>query len=128
MSPNPTNETREPGEITSYLIQNTFGTAERLRKWMIHEALNIPGSGNMWICSDPRSPHHITLHSLHNQDTPFHLNMFPLLVVDIWEHAYYLKYQNNREAYLNAWWRLVNWDAVETLVQRWGINKNHDEL
>ena len=128
MSPNPTNETREPGPITYYLIQNTFETPERLRKWIKYEALNIVGSGYMWICVDPKQPHHLTLHPLHNQETPFFRDMYPILVVDVWEHAYYLKHQNDRAAYLDNWWRVVDWDAVETLVERWGYNKLHDEL
>ena len=128
MTPNPTGEEREPGLLTEHLIYNTFEHVERLRKWIVHEALDIFGSGNLWICVDSKQPKHITIYSLGNQDTPFSHGLFPILLVDVWEHAYYLKHRNNRSDYLDAWWNLVNWKTVEDLIQRYGVNQFHDEL
>lgn len=128
LTPNPTGEEGEPGPLTERLIYNTFEHAERLRKWIVHEALDIFGSGNLWVCVDPKLPKHITIYSLGNQDTPFSHGLFPILLVDVWEHAYYLKHRNNRSDYLDAWWNLVNWKTVEDLIERYGVNQYHDEL
>lgn len=128
LTPNPTGEEGEPGPLTEHLIYNTFEHTERLRKWIEHEALDIFGSGNLWLCVDPKQPKHITIYSLGNQDTPFSQGLYPILLVDVWEHAYYLKHRNNRADYLDAWWNLVNWKTVEDLVQRYGVNQFHDEL
>lgn len=128
MSPNPNGTMREPGMMMSWLAENTFETLERFEKWVKHEALGIFGSGNLWICVDPNLNNFVALTSLLGQDTPFAQSLYPILVVDVWEHAYYLKHQNNRAAYLEDWWKVVNWDAVETLIERWGMNRMHDEL
>ena len=77
---------------------------------------------------DPKLPRHITLYSLANEDTPFSNGLFPILLVDVWEHAYYLKYRDKRGDYLDAWWKLVNWKTVENLINRYGVNQLHDEL
>lgn len=128
LQPNPTGEDLEPGPLTEHLIYNTFQTKERLGKWIKHEALDIFGSGNLWVCLDPKRPHVLTLHSLGNQETPFPHGLFPVLLVDVWEHAYYLKHRNKRWDYLDAWWNLVNWKTVENLIERYGITQMHDEL
>jgi Fe-Mn family superoxide dismutase len=77
---------------------------------------------------DPKLPKHITIYSLTNQDTPFSHGLFPILLVDVWEHAYYLKHHHNRLDYLDAWWNLVNWKTVEDLIERYNVNTFHDEL
>lgn len=128
LSPNPTGEERFPGPLTEQLIYATFENKERLRKWIVHEALDIFGSGNVWLCLDPKLPRHITIYSLANEDTPFSQGLFPILLVDVWERAYYIKHRDNRVAYLDAWWNLVNWKTVEELIERYGVSQFHDEL
>lgn len=128
MSPNPDGDKREPGPVMSWLIKNTFETNDRFEKWVKHEAMNIFGSGNLWISVDPNLPTFVTINTFYNQDTPFSHGLFPILLVDVWEHAYYLKHQNKRLPYLDSWWKLIDWNAIEVLIQKWGVNQRHDEL
>jgi Fe-Mn family superoxide dismutase len=69
------------------------------------------GSGWAWLVA--KSDGSIDLYSLPNQDSPLMQGDVPLLGIDVWEHAYYLKYQNRRPDYIDAWWNVVNWSAVE---------------
>lgn len=128
MTPNPTGEIRVPGQLTQHLISQTFANPDGLRKWIFHEALDLFGSGNVWVCVDPKQPQHITIYTLINEDAPFSHGLYPILVVDLWERAYYLKHRNNRKDYLEAWWKLINWKTVENLIKRYGVNQFHDEL
>ena len=67
------------------------------------------GSGWAWLVSHERK---LAIESAPNQDTPLSAGKQPLLGLDVWEHAYYLKYQNKRADYIAAWWNVVNWDFV----------------
>ncbi len=69
------------------------------------------GSGYAWLSATVSKA--LVIHSTPYQDSPIQQGLIPLLVVDVWEHAYYLKYQNRRGEYLTNWWNLVNWRAVE---------------
>ena len=68
------------------------------------------GSGWAWLVKD--RPASSTSISTANQDSPLMEGKFPVIGLDVWEHAYYLKYQNRRPDYIAAWWNVVNWDAV----------------
>jgi Fe-Mn family superoxide dismutase len=60
----------------------------------------------------------LTIHSTPNQDTPLGEELFPIIGVDVWEHAYYLKYQNRKAEYLTNWWNLVNWEEADRRYQQ----------
>lgn len=74
-------------------------------------AKGVFGSGWAWLCIDQDGKLVVT--STHNQDSPVTQGLHPILGLDVWEHAYYLKYQNKRPDYISAWWHVINWDDVE---------------
>ena len=74
-------------------------------------AMSVFGSGYAYLVSDMSGKIHII--TLKNQETPLEQRLNPLLPVDVWEHAYYLQYQNHRERYLNSLMKIINWRAVE---------------
>ncbi len=77
-------------------------------------AISFFGSGWVWIIKN--SDGSLTVMATPNQDTPISMGKKPLLGLDIWEHAYYLKYQNRRSEYVENWWNLVNWQEVEKIL------------
>ncbi|MEO6062340.1 MAG: superoxide dismutase [Thermoflexales bacterium] len=92
-------------------MMTTFGTVEAFREQFVKAGLGRFGSGWAWLVAGKDGKLAIT--SSPNQDNPAMDGVRPLLGVDVWEHAYYLKYQNKRQAYIEAWFNLVNWDDVE---------------
>ncbi len=93
-------------------IKVSFGEIDLFRDKFITQAVGIFGSGWGWLVIKDKK---LQLMTTANQDTPLASGYRPLLGVDVWEHAYYLKYQNRRIDYLNDWWRVVNWRNVEKL-------------
>jgi Fe-Mn family superoxide dismutase len=90
-------------------IKSTFGDFEKLKTQMNDAGAKRFGSGWAWLVDVGGK---LAVESTANQDSPLMEGKKPLLGVDVWEHAYYLKYQNRRPDYLAAWWSVVNWDAV----------------
>lgn len=84
---------------------------EKFKKTFSSTALSIEGSGWCWLVFNP-TYNKIEILTTKNQDSPWSLNKVPLLGLDVWEHAYYLKYQNRRSDYISSWWNVVNWDYV----------------
>jgi Fe-Mn family superoxide dismutase len=101
----------EPTEPVSKAITDAFGDFTTFKAEFEKAGLGRLGSGYAWLSLKP--DHSLLIHSTLNQDSPLADALAPLLVVDVWEHAYYLKYQNRRAEYLSAWWNLVNWKEVE---------------
>ena len=99
----------EPKGELGEAIQSTFGSFDDFKKKFAEAAVNRFGSGWAWLYTKGGR---LELSSFANQDNPVMEGGRPVLGVDVWEHAYYLKYQNRRPDYLNAWWNVVNWDAV----------------
>lgn len=92
-------------------INKTFGTMERFIDEFSNAALNRFGSGWAWLSVNERGE--LVVHSTPNQDSPLMDRLIPILGLDVWEHAYYLSYQNRRADYIKAFWNIVNWRQVE---------------
>jgi Fe-Mn family superoxide dismutase len=90
-------------------IKSTFTDLANFKAKIKEAGLNRFGSGWAWLVADGGK---LSIVSTANQDSPLMDGKFPLLGVDVWEHAYYLRYQNRRADYLDAWWKVVNWPAV----------------
>jgi superoxide dismutase, Fe-Mn family len=91
-------------------IKATFGGVDELKAAVTEAGMNRFGSGWAWLVAE--GPGKLLVLSSANQDTQLMDKLTPLLGVDVWEHAYYLKYQNRRAEYLQAWWNVVNWAEV----------------
>jgi len=96
------------GDLASAL-DGTFGSLDDLKAAVNDGGGKRFGSGWTWLVWDGTG---LALYSTPNQDSPWLQGDVPLLGIDVWEHAYYLKYKNKRPAYLDAWWNVVNWDEV----------------
>jgi len=91
-------------------IQNGFGSFDSFKEKFTTAAMGRFGSGWAWLIRTKDGKLEVT--SSANQDSPLMEGNFPVLGLDVWEHAYYLKYQNRRAEYVNAWWNVVNWDEI----------------
>jgi len=101
----------DPGGTLADAINDTFGGLEELKKQVNDAGVKRFGSGWSWFVWDGTG---LAVYSTPNQDSPLmESDDVPLLGIDVWEHAYYLKYQNRRPDYLAGWWDVVNWDAVQ---------------
>ena len=90
-------------------IDNAFGSFDAFKQQMVDAGVNRFGSGWAWLVLDNGQ---LAVTSSANQDSPITDGQTPLLGIDVWEHAYYLKYQNKRPDYIDAWWNVVDWDKV----------------
>lgn len=90
-------------------IQRSFGTFDAFKEQFAKAGLARFGSGWVWVIDDGGT---LKIESTPNQDTPVMDGRRPVFGLDVWEHAYYLKYQNRRADYIAAWWNVVNWAAI----------------
>ena len=100
----------EPSGSLADAISSTFGSLDELKAAVNDAGVKRFGSGWTWLVHDGTG---LAVYSTANQDSPVSNADTPLLGIDVWEHAYYLKYQNRRPEYLEAWWNVVNWEAVQ---------------
>jgi len=96
------------GDLAS-AIDDAFGSFDSFKDELKAAGVNRFGSGWSWLVHDGSG---LAVVSTANQDSPVSDGQTPLLGVDVWEHAYYLRYQNRRPDYIDAWWNVVNWDEV----------------
>jgi superoxide dismutase, Fe-Mn family len=96
-------------------IEKTFASFEKFQEAFAQAAATRFGSGWAWLVVDGKS---LAVVSTANQDNPVTDGKTPILGLDVWEHAYYLHYQNRRPDYVKAWWNVVNWKEVETRYQQ----------
>jgi superoxide dismutase, Fe-Mn family len=99
----------DPTGALGKAIGDTFGDADQLKAAINDGGVKRFGSGWTWLVWDGTG---LAVYSTANQDSPVMQSDVPLLGIDVWEHAYYLHYQNRRPDYLGAWWDVVNWDEV----------------
>jgi len=107
------------GEPTGGLgeaIATAFGSFASFKEQVEKAGMGRFGSGWAWLSK--KQDGGLTIHSTPNQDTPLAEGLVPVIGVDVWEHAYYLKYQNRRAEYLTNWWNLVNWEEAERRYQQ----------
>ncbi|XCI75105.1 MAG: superoxide dismutase [Flavobacteriales bacterium] len=113
------NKGGKPSGILVQAIDDAFESFENFKKEFSNVAATRFGSGWIWLCVKDRK---LTIGSTANQDNPLMPNVgfegFPILGLDVWEHAYYLKYQNRRSEYIEAFWKVVNWDKVVENYQK----------
>lgn len=100
----------EPSGDLAAAIESAFGSFGDFQAKFKDAGVNQFGSGWAWLVHDGSG---VAVVSTANQDNPLTDGKTPLLGCDVWEHSYYLKYQNQRPAYIDAWWNVVNWDRVE---------------
>jgi Fe-Mn family superoxide dismutase len=101
----------DPSGALASAIDESFGGLDKLKEQVNAAGVGQFGSGWTWLVYDG-SGGGLKVTSTPNQDSPVSAGQTPLLGIDVWEHAYYLKYQNKRPDYLEAWWNVVNWDEV----------------
>jgi len=100
----------EPSGALADAIKKAFGDFKTFTEKMSAAAVGQFGSGWGWLVKDKGGV--LSLSATPNQDNPISNDMTPILGVDVWEHAYYLNYQNRRPDYVKAWWNVVNWEEV----------------
>ncbi len=99
----------EPGGALGDAITSAFGSFDEFKSQFKAAGVGRFGSGWAWLVHDGSG---LAIVSTANQDNPISDGKTPLLGIDVWEHAYYLKYNNRRPDYIDAWWAVVNWPAV----------------
>lgn len=108
-------DNNDPSAMLTDALKKSFGSVDAFKTQFTDAGKNRFGSGWAWLIKNIDGK--LVVGSTPNQDNPLmdisELKGTPLLALDVWEHAYYLKYQNKRPDYINAWWKVVNWDVVE---------------
>ncbi|MGQ0639052.1 MAG: superoxide dismutase [Nitrososphaerota archaeon] len=107
----------EPGGKVADAIKSSFGGFAQFKEKFSKDTGAIQGSGWGWLVYNPQSKK-VEFTTMPNQTSPRTKGLIPLLGLDVWEHAYYLKYQNRRPDYIAAWWNVVNWDEVDNRLSK----------
>ncbi len=101
----------KPKGLVGQEITKIWTTVEHFQEQFNTAAKGVFGSGWAWLVVDATGK--LAILSLPNQDSPLKQGVTPIMGLDVWEHAYYLQYQNRRPDYISAWWSVINWDQVE---------------
>jgi superoxide dismutase, Fe-Mn family len=108
-------KTKPEGKMIE-MLNSKFGSLENFKQKFSEKALSLFGSGWVFLVSDKKGNIKLKRHSF--QNSPLTEGNIPIIGIDLWEHAYYLKYQNKRIDYIEAWWNLVNWKEAEKNLLR----------
>ena len=100
--------------LTQHLVAN-FGSVEAFKEQFMQAAIGLFGSGWVWLAQDTN--HMLKIVTCPNADNPITQGMRPLMCIDVWEHAYYLDYQNRRAEYVKNFWYLINWKRIESRIE-----------
>lgn len=114
LKPNPQGEEILPIGKLAHKITDDFGSFADFKEKFNNQALTLFGSGWTWLVLNQEGK--LEIINTSNQDSPLSQGLRPLLTIDVWEHAYYLKYQNRRADFINAFWSIIDWQAVENLL------------
>jgi len=106
----------EPNGQIAQVIKGAFGSFKDFQTKFNEAGTKLFGSGWVWLAGSPDG--NVKIVTTPNQDNPLSQGMFPIMGNDVWEHAYYLTYQNRRGEYLSAWWNVVNWDEINRRVEQ----------
>ena len=106
---------QKPGSELAKAIDEAFGSFDEFKTEIDKAAKTRFGSGWAWLVLDEKGA--LKVYSTANQDSPYMENYTPLLGIDVWEHAYYLNYQNKRPDYIQAWFEVINWEKVDSLYE-----------
>lgn len=112
MTPKPA---KAPSHLLMSLIKKSFKGFSQFQELFTLAAMARFGSGWAWLVVNKKK---LEIMDTPNQDSPLTLGQTPILALDVWEHAYYLRYQNRRADYIDAWWNVVNWEEVENLYHQ----------
>ncbi len=102
-----------PDDLAGVLAKN-FGSVEQFKDSFVKAASTLFGSGWTWLVADKEGK--LSILPMPNAGNPLTLGLKPLLVIDVWEHAYYIDYRNNRGAFIEAFWKLVDWEKVASRI------------
>lgn len=118
LAPNKTSGNNHPEDpMLTKELEDKFGGYDKFREKFTGSALSVFGSGWTWLVSDQSGS--LSIMNTQNQDTPLALGLRPILGLDLWEHAYYLKHQNRRADYVESWWQVIDWPALsERLLKK----------
>ncbi len=116
----------QPTDQLAEAIDSAFGAFENFKSQFSQAAATHFGSGWAWLCIEDGGGLQVT--STANQDNPISAGLIPILGLDLWEHAYYLNYENRRVDYINAWWNVVNWDQVAGSYGLYELGEGLNEL
>jgi Fe-Mn family superoxide dismutase len=105
-----------PGGELGRAIDGAFGSFDAFKAAFTDAALKRFGSGWAWLAQNKAGQ--LLVSSTANQDSPLSEGLTPIIGLDVWEHAYYLKYQNRRPEYVAAWWNVVDWDAAAKQLRK----------
>jgi Fe-Mn family superoxide dismutase len=107
---------KEMSQEVSDALTTQFRSVEKFKEEFSSHATAVFGSGWTWLVKDKEG--NLSIVNTHNQDSPVSQGLTPLLGIDVWEHAYYLSYQNKRAEYVAQWWNIVHWEYVHNALTR----------
>ena len=108
----------EPKRPLRDAINRDFGSLAEFKKVFEEEGAKVFGSGWVWLVCSPKNGANLQVITTSGHDNPLMRNLLPILLNDVWEHAYYLRYENRRPDYLKAWWSIVDWDKASSCFEK----------